>query len=160
MHKSTVCTCVLLALFLGGNAVRGENANAKKESPLEGAVYIKSQEAVSEVPVEEIEYHLAWAKTPLRADGDLAKWQKLGVKPVRLAGGKHVSWLSGAYHGDADLSADVYLARDFDNLYIGVQVADDEPAPAVLGGGGRQGSGLVVHVEQSGEAVQHRTVGG
>lgn len=127
MHKSTVCTCVLLALSLGGNAVRGEDTNAKKESPLEGAVYIKSQEAVSEVPVEEIEYHLAWAKTPLRADGDLAKWRKLGVKPVRLAGGKHVSWLSGAYHGDADLSADVYLARDFDNLYIGVQVADDEP---------------------------------
>ena len=112
----------------GGLAVAAETPKA--DAPLAGGVYIKSQEAVSEVPVGNLTHHLAWAAKPLLPDGDLAKWKRLGVKPVRLAGAAHVSWLAGDYKGDDDFSADVYLARDFENLYVGVEARDDRaPAP-------------------------------
>ncbi len=100
---------------------------AAKESPLTGAVVIKSQEAVDATPLVAVTNSLPWAPSPLKTDGDIAKWLKLGVSPFVLAGKKHASALRGTYGGPADLAAEVYLARDFDNLYIGVKITDDLP---------------------------------
>lgn len=108
------------ALAAGGTCAAGE-------SPLSGGVVIKSQEAVDLTPLAATTNALAWAARPMPADGDAAKWKAAGVKPHVLAGDRHASALRGAYGGADDLSAEVYLAADFDNLYVGVKMKDDRP---------------------------------
>ncbi len=103
------------------------SANAQGlEAALEGAVSIKAQEGVVNVPVQNIEQQVKWMSTPIKIDGDKSDWVKSGVKPVHLGGDKHATWFKGKYGGDADFAADVWLGRDFDNLYIGVEVKDDK----------------------------------
>ncbi len=117
-----------LSLFAALPLLAAETATT--ESPLNGAVVIKSQEAVDSTPLVAVTNVLPWAPSPLKTDGEIAKWTKLGIKPYTLAGEKHASSLRGTYGGPADLAADVYLARDFDNLYIGIKLTDDlPPAP-------------------------------
>lgn len=115
---------------IAAGLVSALGAATAAESPLKGAVVIKSQEAVCEVPVVVTTNALAWTDAPLRPDGDVSKWRRLGVRPVRLAE-RNASSLKGTYGGAGDLSADVYAAWDFDNLYLGVRVEDDAaPAPS------------------------------
>ena len=78
------------------------------------------------VPVQNIEQQVKWMAKPIKIDGDKSDWEKSGVKPVHLGGDKNATWFKGKYGGEADFAADVWLARDFDNLYIGVEIKDDK----------------------------------
>lgn len=105
-------------------------ALATVEAPLNGGVIIKSQEAVDLTPLTAVTNAIPWAATPMRADGDGGKWIRSGIKPYVLAGDRFASARRGVYAGADDLSAEVYLAADFDNLYIGIRLTDDAaPAP-------------------------------
>ena len=105
-------------------------AHGQGASGLDGAISIKSQEAVVDVPIQKLEYQVKWMAKPIAIDGDKADWAASGAKPVRLAGEKHASWFTGAYGGEKDFAANVWLGRDFDNFYLGVEVEDDKlPAP-------------------------------
>ncbi|MDD4061608.1 MAG: hypothetical protein PHW08_13030, partial [Kiritimatiellae bacterium] len=106
-------------------SVHGQGA-----SGLDGAISIKSQEAVVDVPIQKVSYQVKWMAKPIAIDGDKADWTASGAKPIRLAGDKHATWFTGAYGGEKDFAADVWLGRDFDNFYIGVEMTDDRlPAP-------------------------------
>lgn len=124
------CRISLLVVAFAATAPLFADEPAAAESPLNGAVVIKSQEAVDATPLVAVTNTLPWASAPLKTDGDISKWTKLGIKPYVLAGDKYASSLRGTYGGPSDLAADVYLARDFDNLYIGIKLTDDlPPAP-------------------------------
>ena len=93
---------------------------------LDGAISIKSQEAVVDVPLVAVTSAVPWAKGPVVIDGDLAEWKQGGAAPnVVMAGEKHASWFKGAYGGPQDLSASVWLGRDDKNLYLALEIADD-----------------------------------
>jgi len=98
---------------------------------IDGAIAIKSQEAVVSVPLVEVTSAVPWAKSPIKIDGDLAEWKKSGIAPnVVMAGDKHASWFKGAYGGPQDLSAALWLCRDDQYLYLAMEIADDRlPAP-------------------------------
>ena len=121
----------LLAGLLAGAgmflAANGQDAAAfLAEAALDGAISIKSQEAVVNVPVQNLEYQVKWMKAPIKVDGDKSDWEKSGAKPVRFAGDKFASWSKGQYGGEKDFAADVWLGRDFNNFYIGVELQDDK----------------------------------
>lgn len=122
-------TCLLPALLAGlGMALPafGQNSSAA----LEGAIAIKSQEAVVDVPLRKLEHSVTWMVKPIQIDGDKADWIANGVKPVRLAGNQHATWFKGTYGGESDLAANVWLGRDFENLYVGIEIEDDQlPVP-------------------------------
>ncbi len=92
---------------------------------LDGAIAIKSQEAVAHVPVVEIESKVPWTKNPIRIDGDLSDWKDV-APAVALEGDKHASWFRGVYKGREDLSASVRLCRDDRNLYIALEIIDGQ----------------------------------
>ncbi len=96
---------------------------------LNGAIEIKSQEAVGHVPVVEVKSQVPWAANPIRVDGDLSDWPDAEPSVV-LEGDRHASWSRGEYRGKEDLTAAVRLCRDDQNIYIGLQISDDRlPAP-------------------------------
>ena len=98
---------------------------------LDGAISIKSQEAVVDVPLVAVTSAVPWAKGPVVIDGDLAEWKQGGAAPnVVMAGEKHASWFKGAYGGPQDLSASVWLSRDDKSLYLALEIADDRPPAA------------------------------
>ncbi|MDD4060396.1 MAG: beta-galactosidase [Kiritimatiellae bacterium] len=98
---------------------------------LDGAISIKSQEAVVDVPLVAVTSAVPWAKGPVVIDGDLAEWKQGGAAPnVVMAGEKHASWFKGAYGGPQDLSASVWLGRDDKSLYLALEIADDRPPAA------------------------------
>lgn len=98
---------------------------------LDGAISIKSQEAVVDVPLVAVTSAVPWAKSPVIIDGDLSEWKQGGAAPnVVMAGEKHASWFKGAYGGPQDLSASVWLSRDDKNLYLALEIADDRPPAA------------------------------
>lgn len=71
--------------FIGGAiaALVGMSAiadNVKQAEALEGALVIKSQDAVAFVPVAAETQRVAWAKAPIKVDGDLADWEANGIK--------------------------------------------------------------------------------
>ena len=86
---------------------------------LDGAISIKSQEAVVDVPLVAVTSAVPWVKSPVVIDGDLSEWKKGGAAPnVVMAGEKHASWFKGAYGGPQDLSASVwlYFAKRFEQV--------------------------------------------
>lgn len=123
--KRTLAACLLAGL------VTAVNASGQAASGLTGAISIKSQEGVVDVPIKEVKYEVKWMAEPIRVDGDKSDWVKSGAKPVRLAGEGYASWFFGDYGGEKDFASEVWLGRDYDNFYIGVEMWDDKaPAPA------------------------------
>ena len=110
----------LLAAAVGGAA----------ESALNGGVVIRAQEGVDLVPLTAVTNRIAWAAKPLLADGDLEKWRQTGIRPIPIGGEKQVTTFRGTYQGTSDFSAEVYLAADYSNLYLGIRTIDDrKPSP-------------------------------
>lgn len=125
LFKHVLAACLLAGL--GASATAG----GQVASGLDGAISIKSQEGVVDVPIKEVKHEVKWMSEPIRIDGDKADWAKSGAKPVRLAGDTYASWFFGKYGGEKDFASEVWLGRDFDNFYIGVEMWDDKaPAPA------------------------------
>jgi len=121
------CAFVTCWLFLVTTYAYGDEG---KDNGLDGAIVIKSQEAVTEVPIVPVAAKVAWAKNPVKVDGDMSDWIKNDIKPIMIEGKEYASWSLGSYRDKEDLSAKLYLCRDEQNLYIAVEVADDrQPAP-------------------------------
>jgi hypothetical protein len=92
-------------------------------------IYIPSQEAVGSFPVEETTSAVPWTAQPLRVDGDLADWPS-GAPTAVLAGDSYTHWNRGIYGGRKDLSADIRICRDENNIYLAAIIADDQaPTP-------------------------------
>ena len=122
---SIACSALLL---LAGRA--GAQDAIPPTEALQGAIAIKSQEAVAYVPVVTPTTRVDWAKSPIRVDGDLADWRKNRIEPVPLEGPVHATWFKGSYGGKRDLAAAVFLCRDDRNLYVALEIADDRlPVP-------------------------------
>ena len=111
----------MLAAVGMATTVDAQNGSAA----LDGAISIKSQEAVVDAPLVAVTSAVPWAKSPIQIDGDLPEWKKSGAPNVVMAGEKHASWFKGAYGGPQDLSASVWLGRDDKNLYLALEIADD-----------------------------------
>ena len=108
-------------------------AETKQEEALDGALVIKSQEAVVFVPVAAETAQVAWAASPIQVDGDLADWNAAGIAPRVFDDAKHVTWRGRDYGGGADLSAALRLCRDDDFLYVALEIADDKaPFPDAI----------------------------
>ena len=56
----------------------------KQAEALEGALVIKSQDAVAFVPVAAETQRVAWASSPIRVDGNLSAWEASGTAPMRI----------------------------------------------------------------------------
>ncbi len=110
-------------MFTGSTLLAAEGLN--------GAIAIKSQEAVVSVPLVAVTSAVPWVKSPIKIDGDLTEWKESGVIPnVVMAGERHVSWFKGVYGGPQDLSASAWLCRDDQYLYLALEIADDRlPSP-------------------------------
>ena len=122
-------SCMLAGLLAAAGLAMTAGAQ-NVSAALDGAISIKSQEAVVDVPVQKLEYQVKWMPRPIAIDGGRADWAASGAKPVRLAGEQHASWFKGRYGGEKDFAANVWLGRDFDNFYLGVEMEDDAlPAP-------------------------------
>ncbi len=97
---------------------------------MQGGVTILSQEAVVTIPIAGVTSVVAWAKSPIRVDGDLSDWRENGIKPQLFSGDAHASWSLGKYSGEEDLNVAMRLCRDDRNLYVAMEIADDRlPAP-------------------------------
>ena len=55
-------------------------AHGQGASGLDGAISIKSQEAVVDVPIQKLEYQVKWMAKPIAIDGDKADWAASGAK--------------------------------------------------------------------------------
>ncbi len=66
--------------------------------------------------------HIPKALVPPTIDGDLADWAGSSPNPFPA---QYVTLNRNNWKGPADLSADLYLAWDADNFYIGAVVTDD-----------------------------------
>ncbi len=102
---------------------------ANTAEALDGALAIKSQDAVVYVPVQAVTASVAWAESPLRVDGDLGDWKKCGIEPQVFADAAHASWFKGVYRGKDDLSVALHLGRDDNFLYVAMEIGDDGLPP-------------------------------
>ncbi|MDD4060310.1 MAG: beta-galactosidase [Kiritimatiellae bacterium] len=124
--------------FIGGAiaALVGMSAIAddvKQAEALEGALVIKSQDAVAFVPVAAETQRVAWAKAPIKVDGDLADWEANGIKSRVFDTAQSVTWHGRDYAGAKDLAARLRLARDDAFFYVAVEIDDDsEPHPSQI----------------------------
>ncbi len=113
---------------------------------LDGAISIKSQEAVQYVPVKDVESKVPWTPGTMQIDGNLSDWSKLGAPAVVLAGKDYTTWFKGDYKGAADLSASVWLCRDDHYLYVAVKIEDDQlPSPERINIGFADGKTKPIH---------------
>ena len=78
IRKTGIVIC--LAVALGTGVATADEV--KQQEALEGALNIKSQDAVAFVPVVAETSHVAWAKSPIKVDGDLADWKANGIEPL------------------------------------------------------------------------------
>ena len=122
--------CLLLAI-LAGVGMTLPVFGQKGSSALDGAIAIKSQEAVVDAPLQKLDYRVKWMTKPIQIDGEKVDWAASDVRPVRLAGDQYATWFKGIYGGEKDFAANVWLGRDFDNFYIGIEMEDDKhPVPS------------------------------
>jgi len=129
LHADRRILPILVALACASLAAPSAGALAASiEDALDGAICIKSQEAVEHVPVVAVTSRVPWAASPVRVDGDLGEWRKSGASPSAvLAGEKHASWFKGTYGGGNDLAATLWLCRDDQYLYLALEIEDDRP---------------------------------
>ncbi len=96
---------------------------------MDGAIFIKSQESVTAVPIRKTEHHVKWLDKGISVDGNQSDWESAGVPAVDISGTDHATWFKGRYGGADDFALKFYVARDYDNLYFAVELKDDK-APA------------------------------
>ena len=102
----------------------------KQQEALEGALTIKSQDAVVFVPVVAVTSHVAWAKSPIKIDGDLSDWKASGIEPISFDSAEHITWYGRDYEGPEDLSAKLLLILYYAFFYVAIEVKDGMvPAP-------------------------------
>ncbi len=124
MKKLLSSFSLLLAICLSLHTVRGDEA--KRRESLEGSLVIKSQDAVSFVPVVAETQAVAWVSAPIKVDGDLADWNSADVTPRKFAGADHITWHGRPLTEAADLSANLRLARDDNFFYVALEISDDQ----------------------------------
>ncbi len=102
----------------------------KQQEALEGALTIKSQDAVVFVPVVAVTSHVVWAKSPIKIDGDLSDWKAAGIEPISFDSAEYITWYGRDYEGPEDLSAKLWLSHDDAFFYVAIEVKDGMvPAP-------------------------------
>lgn len=122
---------ILCALALATTVATAADEKTKRAEALDGALVIKSQDAVAFVPVVAETSRVEWASSPIRIDGDLADWDANNIKPVVFDTPAHVTWHGRAYAGAADLVARLRLCHDDGFFYVAIELDDDkEPWPS------------------------------
>ncbi len=85
------------------------------------SITVSSMEVPKAPPIEGLKLKVSFAEEPIRIDADLSDWPE--VEPIVL--NEEVQAKIEDWGGPEDVSANIYFAFDYENLYIGCEVRDD-----------------------------------